>query len=123
MQTFCKSERLTKKKDIDVLFEKGNRFNLKNCNIIWRYSNIKTNYPSQVLICIPKKRVHNSTKRNQIKRYLKEAYRKRKSLLYHNLLKQKRQIQFAIIYQNNNAKYKVVESEIKLILDRLINKF
>ena len=50
-------------------------------------------------------------------------YRKKKHILYEALEKQEKKIQFAIIYQKPiPLKYNEIEAEIKLVLNRLINK-
>ena len=123
MQTLCKAERLFGKKQVDFLFEKGEHFTLGNFFIVWIYKNNLSSFPAQILISIPKKKVGKATARNKLKRLIKEAYRKQKKLLYKPLTNQKKQIQFAIIYQNTNIlTYKEIESEINLVLNRLVNK-
>ena len=123
MQTLCKAERLFGRKQVDFLFEKGEQFNLGNFVIVWIYKNNPSAFPAQVLISIPKKKISKATARNKLKRLIKEAYRKQKKLLYESLTNQKKQIQFAIIYQNTNIlTYKAIESEINLVLNRLVNK-
>ena len=123
MQKLCKAERLFGKKQVDFLFEKGDKFTLGNFVIVWIYKNNQSAFPAQVLISIPKKKISKATARNKLKRLIKEAYRKQKNLLYEPLTTQKKQIQFAIIYQNTNIlTYKAIESEINLVLNRLVNK-
>ena len=123
MQTLCKAERLFGKKQVDFLFEKGEKFTLGNFVIVWIYKNNPSAFPAQVLISIPKKKISKATSRNKLKRLVKEAYRKQKNLLYEPLTNQKKQIQFAIIYHNTNIlTYKAIESEINLVLNRLVNK-
>lgn len=78
MQKLCKAERVSGKKQVDFLFQKGERFNLGNFVIIWVCKEIATTYPAQILISVPKKKLAKATERNLIKRLLKEAYRKQK---------------------------------------------
>jgi len=123
MQTLCKAERLFGKKQVDFLFERGEHFTLGNFVIVWIYKDNPSAFPAQVLISVPKKKIGKATARNKLKRLIKEAYRKQKKLLYEPLANQKKQIQFAIIYQNSNIlTYKEIESEINSALNRLINK-
>ena len=58
-----------------------------------------------------------------LKRLLKECYRNQKESFYKALLQKEKKIIFAVIYQKTKAlKYKELESEINLILNRLKNK-
>ena len=58
-----------------------------------------------------------------LKRLLKECYRNQKESFYQVLLQKEKKIIFAVIYQKTEAlKYKELESEINLILNRLKNK-
>ena len=76
------------------------------------------NYP------IPKKNIAKANNRNLLKRLVRGAYRKQKRALYKALSKQEKQIIFGIIYQKSDLlKYKEVESEINLVLNRLIKQF
>lgn len=123
MQKFSKEERLCGKKQVDFLFEKGERLNLGNFDIVWVYKDNPSSLPAQVLISIPKKKISKATSRNKLKRFIKEAYRKQKNLLYEKLANQNKQIQFAIIYQNSKIlTYKTIEVEINSVLNRLANK-
>lgn len=123
MQTFCKAERLSGKKQADFLFTQGQHFTSGSFIIVWLHQDNPSSFPAQVLISIPKKKIVKATTRNKLKRFVKEAYRKEKKLFYEKLAHQKKQIQFAIIYQNSKIlSYKVIEAEINLILNRLANK-
>jgi len=76
------------------------------------------------LISIPKKNIAKANNRNLLKRLVRGAYRKQKLALYKALSKQEKQIIFGIIYQKSDLlKYKEVESEINLVLNRLIKQF
>ena len=122
MQTFRKEERLSGKKQIDFLFAKGEGFKEGSFAIIWIEKANPLEFPAQVLISIPKKNIAKASQRNVLKRLVKEAYRKQKNKLYKSLEKQKKQIQFAIIYQKSTPlTYNEVEAEINLVLNRLIN--
>ena len=123
MQTFSKEERLCGKKQIDQLFEKGEKFKEVSFAVIWQKTKAKSEFPAKILISIPKRNIPKANQRNMLKRLLKECYRKQKQSLYQVLLQKEKQIIFAIIYQKTDAlKYKELESEINLILNRLKNK-
>ena len=123
MQTFSKEEKLCGKKKIDQLFEKGEKFKEVSFTVIWQETKAKSEFPAKILISIPKRNILKANQRNMLKRLLKECYRKQKQSLYQVLLQKEKQIIFAIIYQKTDAlKYKELESEINLILNRLKNK-
>ena len=123
MQTFSKEERLCGKKQIDQLFEKGEKFKEVSFVVIWQETKAKSEFPAKILISIPKRNIPKANQRNMLKRLLKECYRKQKQSLYQVLLQKEKQIIFAIIYQKTDVlKYKELESEINLILNRLKKK-
>jgi len=123
MQTFSKKERLCGEKQIDQLFEKGEKFKEGSFGVIWKETKVKSEFPAKILISIPKRNIPKANQRNMLKRLLKECYRKQKKSLYQLLLQKEKHIIFAIIYQKTDAlKYKELESEINLILNRLKNK-
>ena len=123
MQTFSKEERLCGEKEIDQLFEKGEKFKEGSFGVIWQETKEKSEFPAKILISIPKRNIPKANQRNRLKRLLKECYRKQKKSLYQLLLQKEKHIIFAIIYQKTDAlKYKELESEINLILNRLKNK-
>ncbi len=120
MQTFSKEERLCSKKQIDQLFEKGEKFKEGSFSVILQETKAKSEFPAQILISIPKRNIPKANQRNMLKRLLKECYRKQKESLYQVLLQKEKQIIFAIIYQGTDVlNYKELESEINLILNRL----
>ena len=123
MQTFSKEERLCGKKQINQLFEKGEKFKEVSFAVIWQETKAKSEFPAKILISIPKRNIPKANQRNMLKRLLKECYRKQKQSLYQVLFQKEKQIIFAIIYQKTEAlKYNELESEINLILNRLKNK-
>ena len=123
MQTFSKEERLCGEKEIDQLFEKGEKFKEGSFGVIWQETKEKSEFPAKILISIPKRNIPKANQRNMLKRLIKECYRKQKKSLYQLLLQKEKHIIFAIIYQKTDAlKYKELESEINLILNRLKNK-
>jgi len=123
MYTLSKLERLSGKKKVEFLFEKGDQFNSGSFTVVWIHKENPTVFPAQLLISIPKKTIAKASQRNKLKRLVKEAYRNQKNQIYERLANQKKQIQFAIIYQNSVLlAYKEIETEINLVLNRLANK-
>ena len=83
-RTFSKEERIVSNLLIETLFEKGNSQSLTAFPL--RAVFLKTEQhegcaPVQLLISVPKKRFKHAVDRNRVKRQVREAYRKHKSLL------------------------------------------
>ena len=81
---FRKEERIVSNLLIETLFEKGNSHSLTAYPLRAVY--LKTDYregcaPVQILISVPKKKFKHAIDRNRVKRQIREAYRKNKSLL------------------------------------------
>ena len=82
--TFSKEERIVSKQLIETLFEKSNSHSLAAYPL--RAVFVKTEQrkecaPVQLLISVPKSRFKHAVDRNRVKRQIREAYRKNKSLL------------------------------------------
>ncbi len=78
--SFSKSERLSKKKDIQELFDKGSSFYLHPFKVFFR-KQPESPGVHQVLFSVPKRNFKHATDRNRIKRRMREAYRLNKALL------------------------------------------
>jgi ribonuclease P protein component len=74
---FPKSARISSKKDIDRLFDKGESFIAYPLRIVYR-SDVEAN-PSEsgisILISIPKRRIKRAVDRNRLKRLVRETFR------------------------------------------------
>ena len=79
MQTFRKNERLCRKTSIDELFSKGQSFFVYPFKISWIIAQEDEGSPAQVLISVPKRNFKKAVKRNQIKRLIREVYRKERA--------------------------------------------
>lgn len=86
--TLCKAERLHSRKLIERLFGGGqsrsmSAFPLRVVYISPSLSSENTELPSsaQMLVSVPKRCFRRAVKRNRVKRQVREAYRRHKSLL------------------------------------------
>ena len=86
--TLCKAERLHSRKLIERLFGGGqsrsmSAFPLRVVYISLSLSSENTELPSsaQMLVSVPKRCFRRAVKRNRVKRQVREAYRRHKSLL------------------------------------------
>ena len=112
---YWKNERLSSKIKIEQLFEEKNTFVQEDIKVYWNIVNSE-NDNIAVLFSVPKKIVPLATKRNKIKRLLRESYRIHKSILNHNKLELN--LGFICLSSNFDDMNKI-EEKIKLILHRL----
>ena len=77
--SFSKAERLSSKKSIQELFDKGSSFYLHPFKIY--FLKTKQSELNQLLISVPKSNFKRAVDRNVLKRRIREGYRLNKSLL------------------------------------------
>jgi ribonuclease P protein component len=119
MYTFSKKERLNNKQRISDLFNSGNIFIQEPFQVIWTASQQEEGN-IELLVSVPKKNVKLSSKRNVIKRMIKESYRLNNKNLYNKVSKETQALCLAIIYLKKEIyPYSIIEKKINLILERL----
>ncbi|NLI36748.1 MAG: ribonuclease P protein component [Bacteroidales bacterium] len=80
MDTLCKAERLYKRTLIEKLFSRGSyAFTVFPLRVI--YTSVDELDVNAILISVSKRRFKRAVKRNRVKRQIREAYRRNKSLL------------------------------------------
>ena len=72
--TLSKEERLSWKRYIDLLFEKGQSFVAFPLRVVYLPLEEEMSAPVSILISVPKKKFKRAVKRNLIKRQVREAY-------------------------------------------------
>ena len=97
---FKKEERIVSNLLIETLFEKGNSQSLTAYPLRAVY--LKTEHregcaPVQLLISVPKKKFKHAVDRNRVKRQIREAYRKNKSL-FESKVEEGKMLLIAIIW-------------------------
>lgn len=120
MFEFPKKQRLSNEKEIERLFLNNNSFEESPFRIVWKFEENKNEVAIKLLIVVPKKRLNLASERNKVKRIVRDAYRKNKLILEDYLKESKKQINLAIIYQQEKiVDYTIIEEKIKVLLGRL----
>lgn len=92
-----KTERLTKSKPIQLLFENGTETFVFPIKVVWQKID-DCEFPAKVMFVVPKKRFKTAVLRNQIRRQMKETYRLQKNNFYKALTKLDAHVYVSIIY-------------------------
>lgn len=122
--SFSKRERLSTSKTIHTLFNSGNTSVLYPLKVFWMEENEIT-VPVRVIINVSSKLIKKASKRNLIRRSIREAYRVNKHLLYKKLESAGKSIILAYIYISPDViQYedieKLLKRSFKVILDDLV---
>ena len=96
--TLSKEERLSWKRYIDLLFEKGQSFVAFPLRVVYLPLEEEMSAPVSILISVPKKKFKRAVKRNLIKRQVREAYRVRKYDLIDPLTEKNKRMLIAFLY-------------------------
>jgi ribonuclease P protein component len=117
--SFSKKERLKNKIEIESLFSEGNRFFEYPFNVIWKlYSNSDSTL--KMAVSVPKKKIPNATDRNKIKRLVREAFRKNKTIIQQPLEAKNVKLHLMLVYsQSNIILMSEIEDKISVTLQRL----
>ncbi len=122
-QGFKKGERLHSKKLIGRLFTEGVSFFVYPFKVVYLTEPSISGYPVQILLSVSKQKFKHAVKRNRVKRLIREAYRKNKSLVYEQQNKDKQTMLVGLIYVADTIMdYHQIEKKIILILQRLKKK-
>ena len=117
--SFSKKERLKNKVEIESLFSEGNRFFEYPFNVIWKVDS-NSDYTLKMAVSVPKKKIPNATDRNKIKRLVREAFRKNKTIVQQPLEAKDVKSHLMLIYsQSNIMSMSEIEDKISVTLQRL----
>jgi len=115
--SFRKSERLSRKKHIKELFDKGSSFFLYPFKVFYLENTVDQDPSNQILLSVPKKNHRKAVHRNRIKRLIREAYRLNKHILSSS--SDKRYFIAYIYVGREIAEYNDIKSKLKKVLLRL----
>jgi len=122
-QSFSKTERIKKRKPIEDIFNFGESINCFPFKAFYRFSkNVdKKRSFAQGVFVVPKRLFNKAVDRNNIRRKMKEAFRKNKQDLYKELYDNNQKLEFAVIYiATKNIEFENIESEMLVLIKALI---
>ncbi|HTB06718.1 MAG TPA: ribonuclease P protein component [Bacteroidia bacterium] len=120
--TLRKTERLYEKKAIDNLFEDSKQVNMPPLRLLWKMEEKTGASETRAAFSVPKRNFKRAVDRNLLKRRMREAHRKHKSLL-NDVIKGNKQCNMMYIYMSRSiASYEEIESKLVLTLQRVIKE-
>ena len=121
--TLRKSERLDKKKVIEKMFAGGSRsFSVFPLRVVYLPVE-ELEARVSILVSVSKRRFKRAVKRNRVKRQIREAYRKNKSLLVDELQCREQRLAIAFIYLSDELVATAeLEEKMKIALARISEK-
>lgn len=120
---FAPTERLRRKKKIDVLFGHGKRWHGQLITLYYLTCERAESQPHQVLFSVPKSKLKKAVDRNKVKRRLREAYRHHKHAITQ---REKTFLHLGYVYKGKQKKlptYDMLLQEIKASIQYLNKKF
>ncbi len=121
--TFTKAERLKSRLIMEEIFEKGDTLKKHPFLVKYLYCQFQDQEPLKIVVSIPKRKVKLATKRNRIRRQIKEVYRLNKADLKDELSRSEKSLALFFIYTGKeNPDYSLIEEKIKLLLIQLKQK-
>jgi len=122
--TLCKAERLNSKILIGKMFEGGvsKSFSIFPIRVV--YMPVEQGEAlASILISVSKRRFKRAVKRNRVKRQIREAYRKNKSILLECLQGREQYLAIAFIYLSDELTATAeLEEKMKIALSRISEK-
>jgi ribonuclease P protein component len=121
--TFRKKERISRQKEINVLFEKGKSFIVYPLRVVYLEGQPVSGVDAAVLIRVPKKRIKRAVGRNRIKRLIREAYRLNKHLLLLELQEKGKALLTAFLFVGKELPdWQTVETAMVKVLNALAQR-
>ena len=118
--TLKKSERISRKREIDCLFERGEVFISYPLRVVYVKQKPLSRAEVAVLVSVSKKKFKYAVKRNRMKRLIREAYRQNKNALIRHCREKENGLLIAFLYIGNEmCQWKEMEIAMQKSLDTL----
>ena len=115
--TFSRHERLSSKKLIRTLFDRGMAYKLFPIRVLYLpYEGLESH---QVLFTVPRRKFKKAVDRNRIKRQMREAYRLHKHQISYSPDKDVRFLLAYIYIADKKYSYQDIETKIMVSINRL----
>lgn len=122
--TLNKSERLKKRNLIRLLFEEGKSLKKFPLKMLFLESDVILEHPVLFGVTIPKKSFKKAVDRNLLKRRIRESYRLKKPVLYHELADHDKQYILMFIYTSRKIEdFKLIDLAVQFLLDKFTNLY
>lgn len=123
--SYNKKEKLKSKKLLDELFKNGKSISVYPIKAFYLETDFEPNYANiKTGVGVSKRYFKHATKRNYIKRVLRECYRKNKLELHNSLTNNKKQLALFFLYTDNEIlPFNIMEEKVKKLLEKITNQF
>ena len=120
--SFPKAEKLCSKLIIEAIYQNGKK--IKQFPFMLNYIEVSEEYmmdfPVQIVISVPKRKVKNASGLNRLKRQIREAYRLNKVNIVTEVVTNKKRLALFLIYIGKEKEnYAFIEKKIKVLLKQL----
>ncbi|MBX2985098.1 MAG: ribonuclease P protein component [Bacteroidia bacterium] len=122
--SFSKNEKLCSKKNIQTVFEKGEKFTSYPFFFVYILNaHIEPTPPVKVLISVSKKKFNRAVDRNRIKRLCRETYRLNKHILFDGIKGTEQEVHLTIHFIATEEKpFAFIHEQMKKALTQLVNE-
>lgn len=122
-QTLGKEYKLCSQKIIEQIFEEKHTVKQFPFVINYRFTELPSTKPFQIVISAPKRIFRKAHDRNRIKRLCRETIRKNKYIIEEYLLEQNKQIALFFVYTNKEEmEYEVLFKKTEQLFKKLIQE-
>jgi len=118
--SFSKAEHLCGEKKITRLFAEGKAFVVYPLRIVYFVIREEDEFPTKVMVGVPKKRFKRAVKRNRLKRLIRESYRLNKHDLRNTLNEKKLQLHISFQYiSDEELQFDYIEKRMVIALKKM----